>query len=34
VKLKVLPQEVKLSPDHVDLSLIEAAKARLDQHGS
>ena len=30
VKLKVLPKAVTISPDHVDLSLIEEAKRRID----
>jgi ABC-type nitrate/sulfonate/bicarbonate transport system substrate-binding protein len=34
VKLKVLPKPLAVSPDHVDLSLIKAAKARLDRHGA
>lgn len=34
VKLKVLPKRIRVSPKYVDLSLIKAAKARLDGHGA
>ena len=34
VKLGVLPEEITVSPDHVDLSMIKAAKQRLDRHGA
>jgi NitT/TauT family transport system substrate-binding protein len=34
VKLGVLPSGIAVSPDHVDLSRIAAAKARLESHGA
>ncbi len=34
VTLHVLPKRVQVSPQYVDLSLIKAAKERLDGHGS
>lgn len=34
VKLGVLPRAVQVSPKYVDLSLIKAAKERLDGHGA
>ncbi len=34
VKLGVLPKGIEVSPKYVDLSLIEAAKQRLDGHGA
>ncbi len=34
VKLGVLPKRVQVSPNYVDLSLIKAAKERLDGHGA
>ena len=34
VKLGVLPKGVTISPNYVDLSLIEEAKKRLDHHGA
>ena len=34
VKLGVLPKGVTVSPKYIDLSLIKAAKERLDGHGA
>ncbi|HEU0155592.1 MAG TPA: ABC transporter substrate-binding protein [Stellaceae bacterium] len=34
VKLGVLPKKIQVSPKYVDLSLIKAAKERLDGHGA
>ncbi len=34
VALHVLPKGIQVSPKYVDLSLIKAAKGRLDGHGS
>jgi hypothetical protein len=34
VKLGVLPKGLQVSPAFVDLSMIEAAKRRLDGHGA